>query len=236
MCPRLLHHHSSHPARAGPALPLEQVAALGIHRRETSAQLKVVEWDVGADVLLPAVIVRVVVPAGELALLERSPDQSARALREEDLVGDGLHVPLQLCFRGEGFEGLADLRREEGMLRGEGGQVDPFLRVGGQVVELRGVGRARDVLPRPPLDHHHRGDGALPAVLGEHGIRTALPLLEVGEEGLAIHGEGRPELLVHQVHKGGQDVEGRHVRRDTVRSEGRWVVDQQRHAHRGLEV
>ena len=189
-----------------------------------------------ADVLLAPVVQGVVVPAGEAAGAERRPDEAAGALREYDGIGDGLHVPLILCLGRERPERFGDLGRGEAVLRGEEGEVDKLFRVGGEVIELGRVGGTGDVFPRSAFDHHHRGDSALTAVLGEYSIRSTLSAFEVREERGAVHGEAGPELLVHQINQGREDIEGRDVGGDTMGFECRRVVDYQRHPDRRFKV
>jgi len=205
------------------------LATVGVHNGEASTTLKVVKIHVRADVHVSAVIRNLVVPAVELASLESAPNEAATALLSEDILGDGIKVPLGSCLLLECLEHGLGLRVIAG------GQVGEFLGVGREVEELRWVDGAGDVLPRATADHHERCDGTLTHVLSEDSVVTLLAS-EVRHHRVAIHRQTGDKLSANHVAESGGKIESGDILVDTVRSVRLGVADKHRHADRALEV
>lgn len=178
------------------------------------------------------------VPAGESSHLESLPDNPARALRVEDLLGNGSVVPLggslsvKLLEHSLGFLLLIRLGLDAAS---ESGKVIKLLRIALKVKELGLVGRASDVLPGATTNHEQRANSALAGVLGKNGV-VALLTLEVGHQAQTIHGKIRCRLGTDKVAKCGEDIKSGDIVGNSLGGEPLGVVDKHGDADGGLEV
>lgn len=204
-------------------------SSVGVDDGEASLALKIVEVHVRADVLVLAVLRNHVVPAVPLANLERSVDETASTLAKKNVLGDLFHVP---SLRSLEFKGLEDFL---GLSIGAGCKIGKFLGVFAEVVKLRWVCRASDVLPLATSDHAKRSNGALAHVFGKDGVVTLLAL-EVRHHGDTVHGKARDKLGADQIAKSCRKIQGRDVLRDTVRSKALGVGDEHGNTDGALEI
>lgn len=192
------------------------------------------------NLLVASIVIRVVVPARELANLECLPHNFALSLRGEDLLGQRLKVPSVLGLSLESLKHLLDLelvRAQVGTLLATQalGQVVELVRVVLQVEQLGTVRRAGSVLPGSATDHHQGRNGTLACVLGDDGVIAGLAE-EVWHHGNAVHGQLRVGLGADKVAHGGQDVERGHVLLNPMGLEPLGVGDEHGHTDRVLKV
>jgi hypothetical protein len=166
----LVQRNAEHSLSLGTSGAMVQIPTMIINRWVASLEFEIIEVHVRTDVLLPAIVLGIVVPRGELACLESRPDEAALALGDQDGGSNGLHIPLGVCFGDKIGKDGGDFSCHDRVLGREGSEVDEFLGVRGEVVELVRVGGARDILPVATTDHHHWSDGAFTAVLSEDSV------------------------------------------------------------------
>src|SRR3990167_1688266 len=130
--------------------------------RKTGATFEVVEIDVVAHVLLAGVDHRLMVPAGQVPLVQGAGNKTPAALAGQGGLMNRLHVPARL--------GLVDKVSQPALVLGGLCQVFALLRVVAQVEQQQGVVFRIDKFPLALADHHQWADGAFGHVFANHFI------------------------------------------------------------------